>query len=66
MLGHAKHTGMGTIHVSAERRVEGAPETVYGYIADMQEHHQHLLPPAFSDFQIESGGVGAARSPASK
>jgi uncharacterized protein YndB with AHSA1/START domain len=50
---------MGTIHVSAERRVEGTPETVYGYIADHQEHHQHFLPPAFSDFQVEAGGVGA-------
>src|SRR4249920_3794446 len=50
---------MATIQVSAERRVEGAPETVYGFIADMHEHHPHFLPPAFSDFQVESGGVGA-------
>ena len=35
-----------------------APE-VYGYIADMREHHPHFLPPAFSNFQVESGGVGA-------
>ena len=25
----------------------------------MREHHAHFLPPAFSDFQVESGGVGA-------
>jgi hypothetical protein len=25
----------------------------------MREHHPHFLPPAFSDFQVESGGVGA-------
>lgn len=38
----------------------GAPaETVYGYLADMREHHPRFLPPAFSAFQVESGGVGA-------
>ena len=37
----------------------GAPaDTVYGYIADMREHPR-FLPPAFSDFRVESGGVGA-------
>jgi uncharacterized protein YndB with AHSA1/START domain len=45
--------------ISAERAVEAPPETVYGYIADMREHHPHFLPPAFSDFRVESGGVGA-------
>jgi hypothetical protein len=25
----------------------------------MRNHHPHFLPPAFSDFQVESGGVGA-------
>lgn len=34
-------------------------DKVYGYIADMRGHHPHFLPPAFSDFQVESGGVGA-------
>ena len=50
---------MGTLHVSAERSVDAPPETVYGYLADMREHHPHFLPPAYSDFQVESGGVGA-------
>ena len=31
---------------------------MYGYIADMREHHPQFLPSAFSDFQVESGGVG--------
>jgi hypothetical protein len=31
---------------------------VYGYLADRREHHPHFLPPAFSDFEVESGGVG--------
>lgn len=38
----------------------GAPApVVYGYIADMRQHHPHFLPPAFTGFQVESGGVGA-------
>jgi uncharacterized membrane protein len=50
---------MGTLHVSAERSVDAPPETVYGYLADMREHHPHFLPPAYSGFHVESGGVGA-------
>lgn len=50
---------MATIRVSAERPIEAPPATVYGYIADMREHHPSFLPPAFSDFEVESGGVGA-------
>jgi hypothetical protein len=50
---------MGTIHVSAEQTIEAPADTVYGYLVDMREHHPHFLPPAFSDFRVESGGVGA-------
>lgn len=50
---------MAKILISAERAVDAPAETVYGYIADMREHHPHFLPPAFSDFRVESGGVGA-------
>jgi hypothetical protein len=50
---------MAPISVSAERTVGAPAPEVYGYIADHREHHQHFLPPAFSDFQVESGGVGA-------
>jgi len=45
--------------VSAEGTVEAPADTVYRYIADMREHHPRFLPPAFSDFRVESGGVGA-------
>lgn len=48
-----------TIHVSAHRSVEARAEVVYGYLADMREHHPRILPPAFSGFTVESGGVGA-------
>lgn len=50
---------MAPIVVSAEREVEAPPAVVYSYIADMREHHPRFLPPNFSDFQVESGGVGA-------
>jgi hypothetical protein len=52
---------MGTIHVSAERTIAAPADVLYGYIADMREHHPRFLPDAFSDFRVEEGGgVGAA------
>jgi uncharacterized membrane protein len=49
---------MGVIQVTAERTVNAPADAVYGYIRDMHDHPK-FLPPAFSDFHIESGGVGA-------
>jgi hypothetical protein len=49
---------MGTIRVSADRSVGAPADAVYGYIADTSDH-VHFLPSAFSDFQVETGGVGA-------
>lgn len=50
---------MGTIHVAVERMVGAPADTVYGYLADMREHHPRFLPDAFSDFEVEKGGVGS-------
>lgn len=50
---------MGTLQVHAQRRIDAPAPTVYGYLADMQAHHPRFLPTAFSDFGVESGGVGA-------
>jgi uncharacterized protein YndB with AHSA1/START domain len=50
---------MSTITVSADRTIAAPAETLYGYIADMREHHPHFLPSGFSDFVVEAGGVGA-------
>jgi uncharacterized protein YndB with AHSA1/START domain len=50
---------MAKINVSAERTISAPAETVYSYLADMREHHPKFLPPAFSAFTVESGGVGA-------
>lgn len=50
---------MATIHVSAAQVVDAPAADVYGYIADMREHHPRFLPETFSDFTVEAGGVGA-------
>ena len=34
------------------------PDVVYRYLSDMQNHHPYFLPPASSDFQVVSGGIG--------
>jgi uncharacterized protein YndB with AHSA1/START domain len=49
---------MARIEVTEEGRVGAPPDVVYRCIAD-HEQHRSFLPPAFSDFKIESGGVGA-------
>jgi Polyketide cyclase / dehydrase and lipid transport len=49
---------MGTIRAEAQKMIAAPADTVYGYLADMSVHQQ-FLPDAFSDFQVESGGVGA-------
>ena len=50
---------MGEIRVSKEGQVGAPADVVYGLIADHRDHHPRFLPPAFSDFQVESGGTGA-------
>ncbi len=50
---------MGTIQVSSEAAIGAPAEAVYHYIADMRTHHPRFLPPAISDFEVETGGVGA-------
>ena len=48
---------MAKVVASAERGIDAPADEVYGYLADMHQH-QRFLPPAFSDFQVEQGGVG--------
>jgi uncharacterized protein YndB with AHSA1/START domain len=50
---------MAPIVVTAERTIDAPAAAVYSYIADMREHHPRFLPPAFSGFEVEEGGVGA-------
>src|ERR1700741_329959 len=53
-----RHGAMGKVEASAERTIDAPAGQVYGYLADMHQHPR-FLPPAFSDFQVEEGGVGA-------
>jgi uncharacterized protein YndB with AHSA1/START domain len=50
---------MAELSLAAEREIGAPAEQVYRYIADYREHHHRFLPPAFSDFRVEQGGVGA-------
>ena len=50
---------MAELFLAAEREIGAPAEYVYGYIADYREHHHRFLPPAFTDFGVEQGGVGA-------
>ena len=49
---------MAKVEASAERTIDAPAGQVYGYLADMHQHPR-FLPPAFSDFNVEEGGVGA-------
>jgi hypothetical protein len=50
---------MAELRIAAERTIAAPAGRVYGYIADYRHHHPNILPPAFSDFRVEAGGVGA-------
>jgi Polyketide cyclase / dehydrase and lipid transport len=47
------------ITVRAERQIDAPASRVYDLIRDFREHHPRFLPPQFSDFEVETGGVGA-------
>jgi hypothetical protein len=46
-------------HVATQRRIGPPAEHVYRLIADFRAHHPHFLPPVFSDFEVEQGGIEA-------
>lgn len=50
---------MASIRVLAEGAVAAPADRVYAYLADYRQHHPHFLPPAFHDFVVEQGGIGA-------
>lgn len=49
---------MSTVTAAASRTVAAPTDVVYRCIADYRAHHPHFLPPAFSGFEVEDGGVG--------
>ena len=50
---------MSRVSASAERTIPAPAEAVYALLADYHEGHPGILPPAFSDFVVLEGGVGA-------
>ncbi|MFN8525870.1 MAG: SRPBCC family protein [Chloroflexota bacterium] len=42
-----------------ERVIPASAPLVYSRLADYRNHHPNFLPPEFSDFEVESGGLGA-------
>ena len=50
---------MPTIRIKSSRRISAPADRVYRCIADYRTHHPAFLPPAFSNFTVEEGGVGA-------
>lgn len=52
-------TGPVTYSVSSSRRIDGAPELVYGIIADYVTGHPQMIPPRyFRDLTVQKGGYG--------
>ena len=50
---------MGDIVVTAARTIAAPPQAVYQVFANYKDHHPKILPPAFSDYKLEQGGIGA-------
>lgn len=50
---------MPKLTVVAERVIGVPADVAYRLLADYRDHHHRYLPPAFSDWLVERGGVGA-------
>ena len=50
---------MAQLEVRAEGHVGAPAASVYRFIANFRDHHHRFLPPAFSQFRVERGGIGA-------
>jgi uncharacterized protein YndB with AHSA1/START domain len=49
---------MAALTAAAERTIAAPADELFTYVADFRTHHPRILPPAFQDFTVESGGVG--------
>lgn len=50
---------MTRVTATEQAHVAVPAELVLEIVRDFRGHHRHILPPAFSDFRVEEGGVGA-------
>ena len=49
---------MSTLNATAERTIAAPADELFSYVADFRQHHPNILPPAFRDFAVVSGGLG--------
>lgn len=49
---------MSTVTAKSERFVDAPASVVFRCISNYREHHQHFLPPSFSEYAVEEGGTG--------
>jgi hypothetical protein len=50
---------MATVRATAEAHVDAPAAAAYAVLADLGGRHRRILPPAFSDYEVEAGGDGA-------
>lgn len=50
---------MPTITVAVSKPIDAPASQIYPILADYQNHHPHILPPAFTGLEVEEGGQGA-------
>lgn len=48
-----------TYTVTGSARIDAAPQRIYDIIRDYHVGHPSILPKQFSNFRVESGGLGA-------
>ena len=53
MAGKVRH------RIEARARIDAPAPLVYNVFADYRRHHPRILPAAFSNFEVQQGGVGA-------
>jgi hypothetical protein len=50
---------MRSLFTSAEAAIDASATVVLDILRDFDGHHREILPPAFSNFVVEEGGLGA-------
>lgn len=50
---------MSTIRISADADIDAPADRIYRILSNYREHHPRILPPAFTDFTVDEGGIGA-------
>lgn len=49
---------MTTVNVAVSKTINAPAATIYSILADYRHHHPHILPKAFTELEVEEGGIG--------